>query len=74
MHLFKRCAHFLEIFSEITGISFPYMVCRVTVHKIYNFTDFRFYHIINMIFICFHIFDDYMMLLTYLIRELFDIV
>ena len=54
------------------------MIRSVTLPQIYDFTDRHcwlcFYHVMDMVFVCFHISDNYMMFLTYLIGKLFYII
>ena len=56
---------------KIVRISFPYMICRVTFHQINNSANGHcrlcFHHVMNMVFIRFHVSDDYFMFLAYLI-------
>ena len=73
-----ECALLPKMLSQIVLILFPYMVCRVTLHQIYYFTDrhcrFCFYHVMDMAFVSFHISDNHMMFLAYLVRKLFYII
>lgn len=54
------------------------MIRSITFHQIYDFANghrwFCFCHVMNMVFVSFHIPDDYMMLLAYLKRKSFYII
>ena len=60
-----------EMVFKIVWISLPNMICRIAFHQIYDFTDrhswFRFYHVMDMVFIRLHMPDNYIMSLTFYI-------
>ena len=54
------------------------MVCCIALHQVYNLTNrhcwFCLYHVVNVIFVCFHMSYYHTVSLTYLIRKLFYII
>ncbi len=60
-----------QMFLQIIWTPFPNMICSVAFHQVYNFVDRHcwlcFYHVIGMAFARFHISDNYVMFLAYLI-------
>ena len=73
----KRYSLFKNISANNLGI-FPKYDMLCNFYQIYDFTDRHcwlcFYHVLNMVFICFHISDNNLVLLTYLVRKLFYII
>ena len=74
----QKVCSFPKMFPQIIRVLFPNMICCIALHPIYHLTDrhcwFCFYHVMDMVFVSFHMSDNYMMFLTYLIRELFYVI